>query len=90
LTADSQTALLDDPLYGPVPVDEKLMRERTNLLFFLWQYYANLEEGKTRLESFHNAKVEFAQLTESNQADLQAALGFELVIGLHYLGLADY
>jgi len=60
-----------DPVYGPVPVDEQLMRERTNLLFFLWQYYANLEEGRNRLESFHNAKVEFAKLTESNQADLR-------------------
>lgn len=73
-----------------VAVNDELLKQKTNPYFFVYKYYEANQSGKTRLESFHDAKVAYANLSVSNKANLGAAHGYEYVISLHYLGLADY
>lgn len=77
------------PLFWYVPVSYEDI-QNSNSYYFVYLYYAGLDEGKTRLQSFHDAKVEYANMSVNNKKNLQAAFGFENVISLHYLGLADY
>lgn len=73
-----------------VAVNKELLKQKTNPYFFIYKYYQANQNGKSRLESFHVAKIAYAQLSVNNQATLGAAHGYEYVISLHYLGLADY
>lgn len=79
-----------------IALDKKLMEERNSAYFFAYKYYEALQSGKTRLESFHEAKVAFANLSVDNKDTiinniaLVASHGYEYVLSLHYLGLADY
>jgi len=65
--------------------------------YFFYHYFAGLDQGKTRLQSFHDAKVEYATELMKHQDPKQGHLwepnfgiGFENIFSLHYLGLADY
>lgn len=73
-----------------VAVDKELLEKQNSLYYFIYKYYEAVDSGKDRLKSFYDAKVDYAKLSEKNKGDLQAAFGFEYVIALHYLGLADY
>ena len=79
-----------------IALNKELMEERNSMYFFAYKYYEALQDGKTRLESFYKAKVAFASLSASNKDTvidniaLVASHGYEYVISLHYLGLADY
>lgn len=72
------------------------MEEPNSAYFFAYKYYEALQSGKTRLESFHEAKVAFANLSVNNKdaiinnIALVASHGYEYVLSLHYLSLADY
>lgn len=85
-----------DNEYKLVALNKKLMEERNSAYFFAYKYYEALQNGKTRLESFHDAKVAFANLSVNNKDTiinniaLVASHGYEYVLSLHYLGLADY
>lgn len=72
-----------------VPVTYEMLQE-INPYYFIYHYYAGLDEGKTRLQSFHEAKVEYAKQTMEHRDTMGFMQGFENVISLHYLGLADY
>jgi hypothetical protein len=73
-----------------VAVNKELLEETTSPYFFVHTYFEAIQNGKTRLESFHAAKVAYANLSISNKNNLGSAFGFENVISLHYLGVADY
>lgn len=85
-----------DNEYKLVALNKKLMEERNSAYYFAFKYYEALQNGKTRLESFHEAKVAFANLSVNNKETiinniaLVASHGYEYVLSLHYLGLADY
>lgn len=72
-----------------IAVDKELLK-KDNPFFFVYKYYEAIENGNTRLQSFHQAQVAYAKLTESNKQNLRAALGYANIFSLHYLGLADY
>lgn len=72
-----------------VPATYEMLQEN-NPYYFIYQYYAGLNEGKTRLQSFHDAKVEYATQTKKHQDKIGFMSGYENIISLHYLGLADY
>ncbi|MGO4372823.1 hypothetical protein AB4Z21_19085, partial [Paenibacillus sp. MCAF20] len=72
-----------------VAVGKELLK-KDNPFFFVYKYYEGIENGKNRLQSFHEAQVAYAKLTESNKQNLRAAMGYENIVSLHYLGLADY
>ncbi|GIP29111.1 hypothetical protein J23TS9_42410 [Paenibacillus sp. J23TS9] len=72
-----------------IAVDKELL-ERNNPFFFVYKYYEAIESGKTRLQSFYDAQVEYAKLSVDNKKNLRASLGYENIISIHYLGLADY
>ncbi|MNK29900.1 Primary amine oxidase precursor [compost metagenome] len=72
-----------------VPATYEMLQEN-NPYYFIYQYYAGLNEGKTRLQSFHDAKVEYAKQTKKHQDKIPFMSGYENIISLHYLGLADY
>lgn len=72
-----------------VPVTYEMLQEM-NPYYFIYHYYAGLDEGKTRLQSFHDAKVEYANQMWEHRDIYGYMQGFENVISLHYLGLADY
>lgn len=72
-----------------VPATYEMLQEN-NPYYFIYQYYAGLDEGKTRLKSFHDAKVEYATQTKKHQDKIGFMSGYENIISLHYLGLADY
>ncbi|MGF7049468.1 hypothetical protein J2T13_003979 [Paenibacillus sp. DS2015] len=78
-----------DDWHDYIAVDKELLKEN-NPFFFVYKYYEAIESGKKRLQSFHEAQAAYANLTVSNKQNLRAALGYENVISLHYLGLADY
>lgn len=73
-----------------VPVNNELLQQKINPYYFIYKYYEANQSGKTRLESFHDAKVAFANVSVSNNDNVSASHGYEYVIALHYLGLADY
>ncbi|RIX52060.1 copper amine oxidase N-terminal domain-containing protein [Paenibacillus nanensis] len=79
----------DGDWHDYVAVDKELLK-RDNPFFFVYKYYEAVESGKTRLQSFHEAQTAYASLSVSNKKNLRAAIGYENVISLHYLGLADY
>lgn len=79
-----------DNWYDYIPANKELLEQTTTPYFFIYKYYEALNSGKTRLASFHEAKTAYAGLSVSNKANLGAAHGYEYVISLHYLGLADY
>jgi hypothetical protein len=65
--------------------------------YFFYHYFAGLDQGKTRLQSFHDAKVEYAKELlkhrdpkKGNLWEPNFGIGFENIVSLHYLGLADY
>jgi hypothetical protein len=78
-----------DNWYDYVAVNKELLQQ-DNPFFFVYKYYEELETGKSRLQSFHDAKAAYANLSMSNKKNFVAAFGYENVISLHYLGLADY
>ncbi|MFF2017799.1 copper amine oxidase N-terminal domain-containing protein [Paenibacillus sp. NPDC058177] len=82
---DSEGQWLND--YVPATYE---MLQENNPYYFIYQYYAGLNEGKTRLQSFHDAKVEYATQTMKHQDKIGFMSSYENIISLHYLGLADY
>lgn len=77
------------PIEAYMPITYEIIQEN-NPYYFIYQYYAGLNEGKTRLQSFHDAKVEFAMQTKKHQDKIGFMASYENIISLHYLGLADY
>ncbi|RJE86388.1 copper amine oxidase N-terminal domain-containing protein [Paenibacillus sp. 1011MAR3C5] len=80
----------DGDWHDYVAANKELLEETTSPYFFVYTYFEAIQNGKSRLESFHAAKVAYAKLSVSNKSNLGAAFGFENVISLHYLGVADY
>lgn len=78
------------PLYWYTPVTYEHLQQNGNTYYYLYHYYKGLDEGKTRLQSFHVAKVEYANSSWNNRDQYGFSIGLENVISLHYLGLADY
>ncbi|MCR8656912.1 copper amine oxidase N-terminal domain-containing protein [Paenibacillus endoradicis] len=78
-----------DNWHGDVAVTKELLKEN-NPFFFVYKYYEAIESGKTRLQSFYEAQVAYAKLSVDNKKNLRASLGYENIISIHYLGLADY
>ncbi|MNW49701.1 hypothetical protein D3C74_271310 [compost metagenome] len=76
-------------LYDYVPATYEMLQQN-NPYYFIYQYYTGLNEGKTRLQSFHDAKVEYAIQTKKHQDKIGFMSSYENIISLHYLGLADY
>lgn len=72
-----------------IAVDKELL-EKNNPFFFVYKYYEAINSGKTRLQSFYEAQVAYAKLSVDNKKNLRASLGYENIISIHYLGLADY
>lgn len=72
-----------------VPVTPEMIDAENNPYFFITEYYTALEEGKGRFQSFYEAKVAYAKMSVKNRKVPSASFGYENVISLHYLGLAD-
>lgn len=83
---------------GYVVVDKEHL-EWDNPFFFVYKYYEAINGGKTRLQSFFEAKSAYATLTVANKNTFRKLSGFEALysansfqdlFSMHYLGLADY
>lgn len=86
----------EDSGYWYKKVDMEDLRTN-NQYYFIYNYYASLDQGKSRLQSFHDAKVEYAKalmdhrdVSKGHLWESNYQYGFEVIMSLHYLGLADY
>jgi len=75
--------------YVALTEDEKVMRDN-NPYYFVYLYYDGLEKGKSRLQSFHDAKVECVNNALKQIDKPSFTITLEMALSLHYLGLADY
>lgn len=71
--------------------------KENNPHYFVYHYFEGLDQGKTRLQSMHEANVLYAQELLKHrdpQKDEMFGANFECgfmnILALHYLGLADY
>lgn len=75
--------------YVALTKDEKIMRDN-NPYYFVYLYYDGLEKGKSRLQSFQDAKVECVNNALKRIDKPSFTITLEMAVSLHYLGLADY
>lgn len=80
--------------YVPVTYEDLKLN---NPFFLSYPYFKGVKEGKTRLQSFHDAKKLYAEEIMKHRDEEQGFLysrnyEFNLmnVLSLHYLGLAEY
>ncbi|QNK60376.1 hypothetical protein H7F31_00025 [Paenibacillus sp. PAMC21692] len=71
--------------------------KNNNPHFLVYHYFAKLDQGKTRLQSLHEATALYAQellkhqdTQKGQRFEANFECGFMNILALHYLGLADY
>jgi hypothetical protein len=71
--------------------------QNNNPFYFVYHYFAGLDQGKSRLQSMHDARVLYAQELlkhtdpqKNERFGSNFECGFMNILAMHYLGLAEY